>query len=150
MHGHPPGAFPADVSFGMPAQSVDIQVRFADTDALGHVNNASFATWAEVARLRVFAELGELVRTWILASLHIDYRRQVDFTDHVRVETSIERIGTTSITVAQTVFANDERAADVKSVIVQFDYATSKPLPLSRALRAVLERFVAPSEKPAT
>lgn len=137
---HPPEHFPAGVSFGMPAQSVDIQVRFADTDALGHVNHASFATWAEVARLQFFAELGEFARTWILASLHIDYRRQVDFTDRVRVDTSIERIGTTSITVAQTVFANDERAADVKCVIVQFDYATSKPLPLSAELRAVLER----------
>lgn len=139
----PPGTFPAGVSFGMPALSVDIQVRFADTDMLGHVNNASFATWAEVARLKFFAELGEFALTWILASLHIDYRRQVEFTDRVRIDTRIERIGTSSITVAQTVFANDEVAADVKSVIVQFDYATSKSRPLSPELRETLGRFLA-------
>ena len=32
----------------------DIQVRFGDTDALGHVNNASFAAYAELARLDFF------------------------------------------------------------------------------------------------
>ena len=129
----------------MPAHSVDIQVRFADTDMLGHINNASFATWAETARLKFFADLGEFARTWILASLHIDYRRQVDFSDAVRIETWIDRIGTTSITVAQTFFANGEPAADVKSVIVQFDYATSKPQPLSADLRGTLEQFVKPA-----
>jgi acyl-CoA thioester hydrolase len=129
----------------MPAHSVDIQVRFADTDMLGHVNNASFATWAEVARLQFFAALGEVSNNWILASLHIDYRRQVEFTDRVRVDTRIERIGMSSITVIQTIFANDALAADVIAVIVQFDYATSKSKPIAPELRAALEPFVGPS-----
>jgi acyl-CoA thioester hydrolase len=122
----------------MRVDSVDIQVRFSDTDMLGHVNNASFASWAEVARLKFFAETGELALAWILASLHVDYRRQVVYTDRVRVDTWVERIGTSSVTVGQTIFANDEPAADVKAVIVQFDYETSKSRPLT-TLRATLE-----------
>ena len=35
----------------MHAHRTDIQMRFGDTDALGHVNNASYASYAEVARL---------------------------------------------------------------------------------------------------
>jgi acyl-CoA thioester hydrolase len=129
----------------MAAHSFDIQVRFADTDMLGHINNASFATWAEVARLGFFAALGEFAQTWILASLHIDYRRQVEYTDRVRVATWVERIGTSSVTVAQVVFANEVRAADMKAVIVQFDYAASRPAALRPELRAVLERFMEPA-----
>jgi acyl-CoA thioester hydrolase len=81
----------------MPNHCVDLQVRFSDTDMLGHVNNASFASWAEIGRLQFFASLGEFVRGWILASLYVDYRRQVEYTDRARIETWIERLGTSSI-----------------------------------------------------
>jgi acyl-CoA thioester hydrolase len=79
----------------------DIQVRFGDTDALGHVNNASFASFAELARLDFLTRFGGSVRSLILASLYIDFRRQVAFTDEVYVETVVEKLGTSSVTLAQ-------------------------------------------------
>ena len=119
---------------------VQIQVRFGDTDALGHVNNASFAAYAEVARLDFLTLFGKSVRSLILASLYIDFRRQVRFDEAVRVETRVERIGTSSITLGQTVFAGDERAADVRSTVVYFDYTAGK----SRQLTADMRDSVAP------
>src|SRR5438270_1775889 len=90
----------------------EIQVRFGDTDALGHVNNASFAAYAETARLDFLRCLGKSVRSLILASLYVDYRRQVTFGEPVHVDTVVDRIGNSSITLSQTIFAADERAAD--------------------------------------
>jgi len=124
------------------ARRVDIQVRFGDTDALGHVNNASFASYTEVARLDFLNCLGKSVRSLILATLYIDFRRQVKFGDRVHVETRVERIGTSSVTLMQTIFANDEHAADVRSVVVYFDYAKSASRPLTPEMRAALEPFV--------
>jgi acyl-CoA thioester hydrolase len=121
---------------------VKIQVRFGDTDALGHVNNASFASYAEVARLDFLACLGGSVRSLILASLYVDFRRQVRFDEQVHVDTLIERIGTSSITLAQTVFAADERAADVRSTVVYFDYAKGKSRELTPEMRESLLPFV--------
>lgn len=120
----------------------DIQVRFSDTDALGHLNNAAFATYAEIARLEFLSALGRPVTSLILASLTVDYRRQVKYDEVVQVETWVDMLGTSSIAVAHTVFANGERAADVRSVVVHFDYATNKSQPLTEEMRARLEPFV--------
>ncbi|HEX3865284.1 MAG TPA: thioesterase family protein [Gemmatimonadaceae bacterium] len=126
----------------MPAHRTDVQTRFGDTDALGHVNNASFASYAELARLDFMSRLGRAVTSLILASLHMDFRRQVLFRDSVYVETRVGRVGTTSVTLLQTVVANDERAADIRSVVVYFDYAAGKPRPLTDEMRATLTPFL--------
>jgi acyl-CoA thioester hydrolase len=123
----------------------DIQMRFGDTDALGHVNNAAFAAYVEVGRLEFLRRLGKDVTSLILASLSIDYRRQVGFDEPVYVTTWIERLGTSSITLGQSVFASDALAADVRSVVVHFDYATGESQPLTDDMRARLAAYVKPS-----
>jgi acyl-CoA thioester hydrolase len=122
----------------------DIQVRFSDTDALGHVNNASYAAYAELARLDFLKRFGGSVRSLILASLYIDFRRQVSFTDTVHVETAVAKIGTSSVTLAQTIFAEGERAADVRSTVVYFDYSNNKSRPLTDEMRAAVAPFLEP------
>jgi acyl-CoA thioester hydrolase len=106
------------------------------------VNNASFAAYAEVARLDFLNLFGKSVRSLIHASLYIDFRRQVRFDEAVRVETRVERIGTSSITLEQTVFAGDERAADIRSTVVYFDYAAGKSRQLTADMRDSLAPYV--------
>jgi acyl-CoA thioester hydrolase len=126
----------------MPTHRTDIQTRFGDTDALGHVNNASFAEYAEVARLDFLRRFGESVRSLILASLYVDFRKQVGWDETVHVDTWVEKLGTSSITMAQTIYAGDQRAADVRSVVVHFDYANGKSRELTADMRSALEPFV--------
>jgi len=64
--------------------TTDIDVRFRDIDAMGHVNNAVYATYIEQARTEYFrdvldADLSALAT--VLASLSIDFRRPVELTD---------------------------------------------------------------------
>jgi acyl-CoA thioester hydrolase len=126
----------------MPTHRTEIQMRFGDTDALGHVNNASFASYAEVARLDFLRRLGKSVTSLILASLYVDYRKQVGFDETVYVESWVEKIGKSSFTITQTIFANAQRAADVRSVVVHFDYANGKSRELAPEMRAALEPYV--------
>ncbi|MDB4874538.1 MAG: thioesterase superfamily protein [Gemmatimonadetes bacterium] len=121
-------------------------MRFGDTDALGHVNNASFASYAEVARLEFLRRLGKSVTSLILASLYVDFRRQVEFDDRVYMETWVERLGRSSVTLGQTVFANDKQAAEIRSVVVHFDYATSTSQELTAEMRQAMEPFVKESK----
>ena len=57
--------------------AVTITPRFYETDALGHINNASIAAWFEVARIRFLESLGEnrpeTAANWILANINIDF-----------------------------------------------------------------------------
>jgi acyl-CoA thioester hydrolase len=121
----------------------DIQMRFCDTDALGHVNNARYAEYIELARLEFLRSLGTSVQSLILASLYIDYRRQVSLNERIHVDTWIEKLGNSSITTAHAIFANGERAADVRSVVVHFDYENNKAKALTADLRAALAPFLA-------
>jgi acyl-CoA thioester hydrolase len=121
----------------------DIQMRFADTDALGHVNNATFATYAELARLEFLTALGGSVRSLILASLYLDFRRQVHLGEAVHVESWVEKLGNSSFTLGQTIYAAGEKAAEVKSVVVYFDYETQRSKALSDEIRAALRPWVA-------
>ncbi len=117
-------------------------MRFGDTDALGHVNNASFAAYTELGRLDfMHLVFGDAVRSLILASLSIDYRRQVTYGEALHVDSWVERVGRSSMTLGQAVYANGNLAANVGSVVVYFDYVNAKALELTPAMREQLAPY---------
>lgn len=120
---------------------VPIQLRFVDTDALGHVNNANFAQFVELARVDLMRGLGVRQGTMILARLEIDFRRQVYFGDRVEVVTEVAAIGRSSVTLGHRVLAEDEVAAEATSVVVHFDYEAQRSKPLPPELRERLRAF---------
>lgn len=122
---------------------VPIEVRWRDLDALNHVNNASFLTFFEEARLRWF---GTLPGPWaadayspVLAAIHINYRRQLNWPADVVVELRCERIGRTSLTIAHRLAdAGDPDLvyADGNSVMVWVDPADGKAVALPETVVA--------------
>ena len=124
---------------------IAIQVRFSDTDAIGHVNNANFAQYAEVGRLAFGTATGQKVSNLILARLAIDFRAQINLGDKVIVRTWVERIGRSSVTMKQTILANGTIAADVGSVMVYFDYTTNRSMEIPQELKAPMEAYLVDS-----
>lgn len=120
-----------------------IEVRFADTDAAGHVNNAAYATYGEAGRIAFLEACGLDVAQLILARIEIDFRRQLRFGDEVGVESAVERVGNSSVTVRQTVRANDEVAAELRSVVVNFDYDAERPARIPDEARDRMRAYVA-------
>ena len=120
---------------------IAIQMRFADTDAMGHVNNGSYAVYAETGRIAFMKAVGAADRTFILARLAIDFRRQVRFGEPVVVESWVEKIGTSSVTLRQESRANEIVAAEVSSVVVSFDYASDRSTPWKAEVREQLEGY---------
>jgi acyl-CoA thioester hydrolase len=119
----------------------DIQVRFNDTDMLGHLNNTAYALYAEQARVEFFRSLGMGRITLILAHISLDFRKQVTFGDKVYVITTVGKVGNSSVTLLQNVFANGELSAEIKSVVVLFDYEAQKPKAIPSELRERLEDY---------
>lgn len=120
----------------------DIQVRFNDTDALGHINNTSFALYAEYARVEFLDNLRTDEVYLILAHLSLDFVKQVKFREEVYVTTQVEKLGNSSLTLFQEVYANDEVAAKVRSVVVLFDYSTQKSVRISDEVREQLSEYM--------
>lgn len=117
-------------------------MRFSDTDALGHLNNGAYAVYAEVARLEFLGLLGDARRSMILARLEVDFRRQVRFGESVEVETWVERVGTTSVTMRHVIWAAGAPSADVRAVVVAFDYDAQRPRPWTEEQRDALRPYV--------
>ena len=119
----------------------DIQVRFNDTDALGHINNTSFALYAEYARVEFLDNLRTGDVYLILAHIALDFVKQVKFREEIYVLTSVEKMGNSSVTLVQEVYASDEVAAKVRSVVVLFDYGTQKAVRIPDEVREQLSAY---------
>ena len=135
---------------------VDVDVRFADTDAMGHVNNAVYLTYCEMARIRYWTDVtGEPVaaghegaESLILAEARITYRAPVFHTETVTIETRATHIGRSSFTLEHRLTArppsgSSRLVATSASVMVRYDYRSDRSAPLSDAVIAAIEGFEA-------
>lgn len=127
--------------------STRIDVRFRDCDPLGHVNNAVYATYFEVARFSYWREALGYTRadgfSFIMARVECNYRAQAHVGEALDVRIRVGRIGRSSFTFDYTIVAlSDGRlVADGSSVQVMFDYAAQKSRPVSDAFRARVADF---------
>ena len=159
---HPPprlgSAVPADPRDidGDFAHARAVEVRFADTDAMGHVNNAAYLTYAEIARAAYYeAATGEqlqlgvhgAIEGMILAELRMTYRSPAFYGEFITVETRIDRIGRTSYGMVHRLSAPESRygpcrlVAIADSVLVSYDYSAERPIPVPPALIEAIEAF---------
>lgn len=124
-----------------------LTVRFRDCDPLGHVNNAVYLTYLEETRFAHWrAEWGfgttdpaADIPGVILARVEIDYRAQARYGDVLEIRMRVATLGRSSFTYEyEIVDASGGVVATAKSVMVVFDYATQKPVPISDRVRAIL------------
>lgn len=114
-----------------------IQVRFRDTDSFGHVNNAVFFSYAELARIRYFVDLLQPERGFegmplILARVECDFRSPILFGQEITVQTRVDRIGRSSIAMSHRMTAtpDDRVVGEVQSVLVTYDYTAARSIPV--------------------
>jgi acyl-CoA thioester hydrolase len=115
-----------------------IEIRFADIDVMGHVNNAIYLNYFEQARIDFFKKQIGTEWDWtkhgiILGRNEIDYIDPVLFSDDLHIETWCSRIGTKSLEFSYEVFvpgSEKKIKAQGKSVMVCFDYHEKKTIPV--------------------
>ena len=105
-------------------------VRFRDVDAMGHVNNAVFATYLEQARIAYLSPNGAQVEDMILARLEIDFRSPAEQGETIEIAVTATRVGTKSFDLEYVVSAAGRVLAEAKTVLVAYDYATARSVEL--------------------
>lgn len=129
-------------------------MRFADTDAMRHVNNAVYLTYCEVSRIRYWTDItgeplalaSEGAESLILAEARITYRAQAYYGEIVTVETRANRIGRSSFSLEHRLVAGTDGSeprlvAVSDTVLVRYDYTSGRPVPLSAEHIAAIEAF---------
>ena len=117
-------------------------LRFADTDRLGHVNNAVFATFCESGRVAFFYDPAALLVppgcAVVIARLVLDFRAEMHWPGVVDVGTVALKIGRSSFVLGQGLFKDGACVATAETVLVLLDETTRRSTPLPDDLRAAL------------
>ncbi len=121
-------------------------LRFADTDAIGHVNNTTFSVLCESGRVHLFRSrldptLGEGLY-FVIARLAIDFRAELHYPGRVRTGTWVTRIGRTSLGLGQAIVGEGGVAAEAEGVCVLMSRADRRPTPFPDATRAAAEALL--------
>lgn len=116
-----------------------IHIRFGDTDALGHVNNAVYMSYFESARLayaRFLTEGTSLERVpFILGQATVRFIKPVFFDDSIVATAHITRIGTKSFTLEHELLRGAEAVTTCSSELIWFDYAADRSAPIPDEFR---------------
>ena len=112
----------------------ELHTRWKDMDSFGHVNNAVFLTYIEDARITFFKRwnLCDNKKSIIIASIKMDYLRQMGHPANLIVGQIISRVGRKSFDIESAIFIQNE-AAPVASAIVTcvcFDYEKNQSVPV--------------------
>jgi acyl-CoA thioester hydrolase len=113
-------------------------VRWDDLDALRHVNNAKYLTYAQEAR---FAWSGML--EMVVARAELDFKLPIyDGNIFVDVTLWVESIGTSSFTMIYEITYEGELLARVKTVQVTISPETKKSRPINETEREFLSKYL--------
>ncbi|HEY1135664.1 MAG TPA: thioesterase family protein [Nocardioides sp.] len=130
------------------------QIRWADLDMLGHVNNVTYVDYIQEARADMFRthapdRKDALVEGALIIRNSVTYAAPLGLRDSVAIEIWVTEIRAASFTVAYEVFDIDEAGERVvflraSSVTAPFVFADGRPRRLTEAEVEVLEKFLEP------
>jgi acyl-CoA thioester hydrolase len=122
----------------------EFEVRFRDCDAFRHVNNAVYLSYLEQTRIEAWHRMmgtSGMPTSLILARVEIDYRTPATLGDRLRVRQRVAAVGTKSFTLQCAIenVRTRELVAEARTVMVMYDYAAGKTVPIPPDVRARLE-----------
>ena len=124
-------------------------MRWSDMDALGHVHNARFMEYYEAARTDLIHRLLREATDWqgvglVVRRHEVDYLLPLVYRPRpIAVDTWVERIGTTSITLAYEAVEEDRSViyGRAQTVMVTVDATTGQPVPLPESVSELLRQY---------
>ncbi len=133
-----------------------VEVRFRDLDAMGHVNNAAYFTYFEIAREGYARALGHcpdderdprLLYPFILLETSCRFLAAAGMSDRLRVHIRAGALGTKSFRFEYLITREGDGAAIASGASTQvgFDYAAGRTRILADDL---VERFEAVEQRP--
>ena len=124
-----------------------LRPRFRDTDAMGHINNAVYVTYLEVARQEYWRALqgNENYGTvpFIFARVEVDFRSEALVHETLELCIRCSFIGTKSFGFDYEIreASSGRPVIEARSVQVFYDYAAKRSVSCPAELRARLESF---------
>ena len=129
---------------------IKLRVRFSDLDAMRHVNNATYLSYLEEARIAYFKDVlaqpkNNLDFGAVVARIEIDYIQPLIFGEEIELLTRVSRLGNKSSDVENLVVVmrggKNIIAASSQTKLVSYDYDTLKSVAISEDLKKKIKEF---------
>jgi acyl-CoA thioester hydrolase len=129
---------------------IKIKIRFSDLDAMKHVNNATYLTYLEEARIKYFNDLfnlkeEDLEYKAVIGRIEIDYIYPIVLGDEIEVYTRISELGHKSVKVEHIIAIekNDEliKAATSVTKLVYYNYKIKKAISIPAEEKKIIAKF---------
>jgi acyl-CoA thioester hydrolase len=131
--------------------TTEVEVRYTDIDTYGHVNNATYATYFEEARIDYLEDVvdsddallsgSESGTGIVIANLEIDFVQPVHIGDAVVVAVRVPRLGEKSFPFEYEVRTDDGVAATGETTVVTYDRDTESSRSIPEEWREAITQF---------
>lgn len=123
-----------------------IFVRLTDIDILGHVNNAIYLTYFEIARMHYFAELVGNEWNWmeegvVLVKNEVEYFKPIVLNDVPYVKVYLIQLGVKSFTLGYEITVNDQLVTKGSSVLVGFNSKTKSTIEIPEKMKEAIQKI---------
>ena len=119
-----------------------IETRYADYDTKGHVNNALYLTYFEMARHRAWVDRlgGDADFAFIIAEANVRYASEAMIGDALDIEITTAEVRTKAWVWTYVIRAlpSERVVAEGRTVQVMFDYGAHQTVPIPADLREAL------------
>ena len=131
--------------------TLDLRVRYAETDQMGVVYHTNYLIWCEMGRTdyirgggMTYAEIERAGITLAVAEASVRYHSPARYDDLIRVETTLASVRSRAIAFDYLVrhAETGDRLASARTLLVSLD-AAGKPVALPAPIRDALERAMA-------
>lgn len=130
--------------------NIRINVRFSDLDAMRHVNNATYLSYLEEARIAYFKEalnksMDNLDFQAVVARVEIDYKQPIIFADELEILSRISKIGNKSFDMDHIILIDRKEgkiiSAEIVTKLVSYNYETQTSFPIPDYARKLIEGY---------
>ena len=130
--------------------TINLNIRFRDLDAIGHVNNSNYLTFMEEARKEFFGHLFKISSPhdfpFVLARISCDFRKSIEpDTKTVAVDLWITHIGRKSFSFKYEIYhAQDPSCifASGESVQVFYDHKRNQTVEISETFKEKFKNYL--------
>lgn len=123
--------------------SVPIELRFADLDAYGHVNNATYFTLLETARTKLFLDqfieiMGQSL-LFLVVKAECEYKLPIELKDTLIISLEIARVGNASFDIDYLLHNGNGKVFGLaKTVMVCYDGKAKKTTRIPESFKQLM------------
>lgn len=127
-----------------------LNVRFSDLDAMQHVNNATYLTYLEEARIDYFNHILNLPKDnldfgAVVARIEINYIRPIMLGDSIEILTRVSKIGNKSSELENMILVekngNSKVAAEAVTKLVSYNFEKLSSVPIPEEIKRSIKNF---------